>query len=317
VVNDTASVSEPTRERVAAALSQLGYRPHTAARALATNAFRSIGILCFDLTNFGNLYNVDEAIAQARDRGYGVYLDSVPEATHAELQAAVRGLTDQAVDGLLIVEARVLDTPNLSLPGGLPLVVAEGSRNVPHAVVGIDHAAGARAAVEHLLELGHPTVHHISGLPSSYPAIRRRATWEEVLRERSRSVQAPVAGDWSAASGHHAARVLLESGDDGGAPVSAIFAANDQMAAGVLRAAAELGIDVPGRLSVVGYDDIELGPFLAPSLTTVHQDLRGVGRRAMELLLPAAGRRAALPPTVDLIAPELIVRESTAPPPGD
>jgi DNA-binding LacI/PurR family transcriptional regulator len=313
VVNGTSRVTPETRERVQSAVDQLGYRAHTAARALATNAFASIGILCFDLTKFGNLHIVDEAIAQARDHGYGVSLGSIPQATHAELQAAVRGLTDLAVDGLLIVEARILDTPHISLPAGLPLVVAEGARDVPHAVVGVDHAAGARAAVEHLLGLGHATVHHLSGLPGSYPAIRRRETWEAVLREHGARVPEPLAGDWSARSGHEAARRLLTEGDGAG-PVTAIFAANDQMAAGALRAAAELGMEVPGRLSVVGYDDTELGAFLAPPLTTVRQDLRGVGRRCMELLLPAARARTTLPPTIDLIAPELVVRDSTAPP---
>jgi len=316
VVNDTARVSPETRARVEQAVAQLGYRAHTGARALATNAFASIGILCFDLTKFGNLHIVDAATAAARDEGYGVYLGAIPDATHDELQAAVRGLADLAIDGLLIVEARILDTPKLSLPPGVPLVVAEGSRELPHAVVGIDHAAGARAAVEHLLALGHQTVHHISGLPSSYPAIRRRATWEQVLRERGRVVREPTAGDWSAASGHRAAHALLDAAaGDGREPVTAIFAANDQMAAGALRAAAERGIEVPATLSVVGYDDAELGAFLAPPLTTVRQDLRGVGRRAIELLLPAARARATLPATVDLIAPELVVRDSTAPPP--
>lgn len=316
VVNDTARVRLETRTRVEQAVAELGYRPHTGARSLATNAFASVGILCFDLTKFGNLHIVDAAIARARDDGYGVYLGTIPDATHDELQAAVRGLTDLAVDGLLIVEARILDTPSLTLPPRLPLVVAEGSRELPHAVVGIDHARGARAVVEHLLGLGHQTVHHISGLPSSYPAIRRRATWEQVLRECGRTVCEPVAGDWSAASGRRAAHELLDAAAaDDRAPVTAIFAANDQMAAGALRAAAERGIEVPRALSVVGYDDAELAGFLAPPLTTVRQDLRAVGRRAIELLLGAARTRTTLPESVDLIAPELVVRESTASPP--
>jgi DNA-binding LacI/PurR family transcriptional regulator len=314
VVNNSARVGPETRARVEQAVARLGYRPHTGARSLATNAFASIGILCFDLTKFGNLHIVDAAITGARDGGYGVYLGTIPEATSDELQAAVRGLTDLAVDGLLIVEARILDTPSLTLPPRLPLVVAEGSRELPHAVVGIDHAAGARAVVEHLLSLGHRTVHHISGLPSSYPAIRRQATWEQVLHEQGRTVCGPVAGDWSAASGLRAAHQLLDTAAiDGREPVTAIFAANDQMAAGALRAAAERGIEVARELSVVGYDDAEFGAFLAPPLTTVRQDLRAVGRRAIELLLRAAPARETLAASVDLIQPELVLRESTAP----
>ena len=312
VVNGTGSVVPETRARVEAALIELGYRAHTAARALATNQFRSVGIVCFDLTKFGNLHVVDGAIQQARDHGYGVYLGSVPEATRAELQAAVRGLTDQAVDGLLIVEARILDHPDLNLPSGLPIVVAEGARDISHPTVGIDHAVGARLAVEHLLELGHRTVHHIGGLASSYPAATRASAWAATLAGRGIPTPEPVSGDWTAASGYRAARSLLE--DRPSESVSAIFAANDEMAAGALRAATELGRRVPEQLSVVGYDDAGFGAFLTPPLTTIRQDLRGVGRRCIELLLPAMRDRLTPLTATELIAPELVVRDSTAPP---
>lgn len=313
VVNGTVNVRPDTRARVENALAELGYRAHTAARALATGKFGSIGVLCFDLTQFGNLHIVDEVIRQAQADGYAVSLSSVPDATDADLQAAIRGLTDQAVDGLIVVEARILDTPRLCLPGNLPVVVAEGARDIPYPAVGVDHAFGARLAVEHLLALGRRCVHHISGLPDSYPAATRLKAWRTVLTERGRPVPAPVTGDWSAASGYRAATELLRR--DGDEPVTAIFAANDQMAAGVLRAAADLGRSVPGDLSVAGYDDSELSAYLLPALTTVRQDLRRAGRRCVELLVPAL-RGAALPPPepVDLIRPELVVRASTAAP---
>lgn len=311
VVNGT-PVLPDTRARVEAAITQLGYRAHTAARALATNRFGSFGVLCFDLTKFGNLYIVDEAIHRAREAGFGVYLSSVPEPTHAELQAAVRGLTDQAVDGLLIVEARILDSPNLNLPADLPLVVAEGAGGIPHASVGVDHRAGAHLAVEHMLDLGHATVHHVSGLESSHPAVARREAWTEALRERGAPIVEHEAGDWSAASGYRAGLSLLSDAEGG--EVTAVFAANDQMAAGVLRAASELGRRVPGDLSIVGYDDADFGAYLSPPLTTVRQDLRGVGSRCMDLLVAAVQHQVTLEPRTELTTPELIVRGSTGPP---
>jgi DNA-binding LacI/PurR family transcriptional regulator len=334
VVNGTANVLPDTRMRVERALTELGYRAHTAARALATGKFGSIGVLCFDLTKFGNLHIVDAAIRQAQASGYAVYLSSVPDATDADLQAAVRGLTDQAVDGLIVVEARILDTPSLRLPRDLPVVVAEGARDIPYPAVGVDHAFGARLAVEHLLGLGHATVHHVSGLPDSYPALTRLEAWRSVLTERGRPVPVPAAGDWSAASGYRAAMELLgsgprtggpatagdtagDTGGDTGGPVTAIFAANDQMAAGVMRAAADLGRRVPGDLSVAGYDDTELAAYLVPALTTVRQDLRAVGRRCVDLLVPAVRGGVPLPPrTAGLMRPELVVRASTAAPPA-
>lgn len=309
VINNTAYVMPATREKVLRAVAELGYRTNAAARALATGRFGSVGVVCFDLTAVGNLFIIDEAIRLAQQNRYAATVITVSSATDADLQAALRGLADQAVDGMLVVEGRILDTPNLRLPDDLPVVVAEGARGIPYAAVGVDHAAGGWLAVEHLVGLGHPTVHHISGLPSSYPAVARRQAWQDVLRKHRLPVPEPVVGDWSAASGYQAALRLLR--DDA---VSAIFAANDQMAAGAVRAAADLGRKVPGDLSVVGYDDSELAAFLVPALTTVRQDSRGVGRRCMDRLIPAMREGKPLPPTLDLVSPELVVRGSTAPP---
>ena len=309
VVNGTAYVMPATRAKVERAVAELGYRTNTAARALATGRFGSVGVVCFDLTAVGNLFIIDEAIRQAQQHRYAATLITVPNATEADLQTALRGLADQTVDGMLLIEGRILDTPHLHLPEDLPIVVAEGARDVPYAAVGVDHAAGGWLAVEHLVGLGHSTVHHISGLPSSYPALARLQAWQDVLRRHHRAVPEPVAGDWSAASGYQAALKLLR--DDS---ISAIFAANDQMAAGAVRAAADLGRRVPEDLSVVGYDDSEMAAYLVPALTTVRQDLRSVGRRCMERLIPAMRDGEPLPPTLDLLSPELVVRASTAPP---
>lgn len=309
VVNGNANVLPQTRRKVERAMAELGYRANVAARALATGRFGSIGLVCFDLTTVGTLVIVDEAIKQAQERGYAVNLATVSAATDAGLQAAVRRLTDRAVDGLVVVEARILDTPDLRLPQDLPVVVAEGAPDVPYAAVGIDHDAGARLGVEHLLALGHATVHHIAGLPDSHPAVTRRAGWADTLRSHGLDAPEPIAGDWSSGSGYRAACELLRDES-----VTAVFVANDQMAAGVLRAAADLGRRVPDDLSVLGCDDAEVSRFLDPPLTTLRHDFRGVGRRCVELLIPAIGDSAPLPPTLDLHRPELVVRASTAPP---
>ncbi|WP_433169262.1 LacI family DNA-binding transcriptional regulator [Kribbella sp. CA-247076] len=308
VANGHASVTPETRERVEQAMKQLGYRENTAARALATGRFGTIGVVSFDLTATGNLYIVDAVIREAQNAGYGVNLATLDAAIDARLQAAVRRLTSLAIDGLVVVEARILDAPSLRLPANVPVVVAEGASDVGYPAVGADHGAGATAAVEHLLNLGHRTVHHVSGLADSYPAVRRRDAWQRALRRREREVPEAVVGDWTAASGYAAGLELLK--DPG---VTAIFAANDQMAAGVLRAAAESGRRVPDDLSVVGYDDAEVAGFLSPPLTTVRQDLDGVGRHCVSVLLSSM-RGDKLDWSTRLLAPELVVRASTAPP---
>lgn len=309
VANGNASVKPATRQRVEQAMADLGYRANTAARALATGRFNTIGVITFDLTATGNLIIADSVIREAQRLGYAINLATLDTADDASLQAAVRRLTDRAIDGLIVIEARILDTPSLRLPDNLPVVVAEGDPDDDHPSIGIDHAAGAATAVEHLLGLGHPTVHHITGLADSHPSARRRAGWQQTLTAHGRPVPQPQIGDWSATSGYRAALELLS--DDG---VTAIFAANDQMAAGALRAAAEVGRRVPDELSVVGYDASELARYLGPPLTSVRHDLVGVGTNSVGLLVSMITGEDR--PTVDRPAsPELVVGASTAPPP--
>nr|ARP51731.1 LacI family transcriptional regulator [Streptomyces marincola] len=180
---------------------------------------------------------------------------------------------------------------------------------VSRRAVDTDQAGGARDAVRHLLGLGHRTVWHLAGPPESFAAERRAAAWRATLRAAGRAVPPAVRGDWSAESGYLAGLRLAEEPG-----CTAVFAANDQMALGLLRALHERGRAVPGEVSVVGFDDIpESGSFIPP-LTTVHQDFAEVGRRLVEGVLhqvraDAPRRGTALVPT------RLVTRASTAPPP--
>ncbi|MEV4177001.1 LacI family DNA-binding transcriptional regulator [Nonomuraea sp. NPDC049709] len=313
VVNGNDRVTAETRLKVETAMKQLGYRANIAARALATGRFGTIGVVMFNLSAVLNVRIVEAVVSGAQARGYSVSVAVVDAPTERDVRAAVRGLTDRAVDGVIVIEARVLDTPHLRLPEEVPLVIADSRAAHKHPTFGMDEAAGARAAVDHLLGLGHATVHHVAGPAGSNPAQRRRAAWQRQLKRSGRAVPPPVVGDWSPRSGYDAALRLLA--DDG---VSAVFAANDQMAVGVLRAAAELGRRVPEDLSVVGFDDLDFAPFLTPPLTTVRQDLDTVGRRCVEHLITRIEEREgadAGQTTSRFVRPELIVRASTAPPP--
>ncbi|HIZ36757.1 MAG TPA: LacI family DNA-binding transcriptional regulator [Candidatus Ruania gallistercoris] len=312
VANGHARVTPQTRRRVEVAMEQLDYRANIAARALATGRFASIGVVTFNLTAVGNIRILEAVTAGARARGYSISLAVVDTPTEDGVRAAVRGLTDRAVDGVIVLEARVLDTPLLQIPAEVPVVIADSRAAHPHPTFGMDEAAGARAAVGHLLDLGHSTVHHLAGPTESNPARRRRSAWQRMLQRAGRPVPPPFIGDWSPGSGYEGALRLLRED-----AVTAVFAANDQMAVGVLRAAAELGRSVPGDLSVVGYDDLDTSPYLSPALTSVHQDLGAVGRRCLEQVLamiedpagPSVQRRPGR-----LVRPELIIRESTAAP---
>lgn len=312
VANGNTRVTPQTRRRVEAAMEQLGYRANIAARALATGRFGSIGVVTFNLAAVGNIRILEAVISGAQRRGYSISLAVVDTPTEHDVRAAVRGLTDRAVDGVIVLEARVLDTPQLQLPAEVPAVIADSRSAHPHPTFGMDEAAGARAAVGHLLELGHSTVHHIAGPTESNPAQRRRSAWQRMLKRAGRPVPPAMIGNWTPKSGYECALELLR--DDA---VTAIFAANDQMAAGALRAAAELGRAVPGELSVVGYDDLDISPYLSPPLTTVRQDLGAVGTRCLDQVITMIEAPAEAPPHSGadrLVRPELIVRASTASP---
>jgi DNA-binding LacI/PurR family transcriptional regulator len=175
-------------------------------------------------------------------------------------------------------------------------------------MVGLDNTGGAMLAVQHLLDLGHERVHHISG-PRDWPeANERYAGWREVLRGGGLQFKAAQTGDWSARSGYEAGRRLAVD-----ETVTAIFCANDHMALGALRALAEAGRSVPEEVSVVGFDDIPEAPYLLPPLTTVQQDFGGLGRRSLELLMEQLDTGARTHRKVRL-APSLVKRDSTAPP---
>jgi DNA-binding LacI/PurR family transcriptional regulator len=163
-------------------------------------------------------------------------------------------------------------------------------------------------ATRHLLDLGHQTVHHIGG-PGSWHDARDRITgWHQALREAGAPVPEMPRGDWSARSGYEAGRQLAARPE-----VTAVFCANDPMALGFLRAAAEAGRRVPQDISVVGFDDVPEAAYFSPPLTTVRQDFGALGERALHLLMSqiTAGGEAPSPPP---IVPELVVRSSSAEP---
>jgi len=191
-------------------------------------------------------------------------------------------------------------------------VAAEAGPEHGVPVVAVDQLAGATSATRHLLDLGHDTVWHITGPPNFIESQQRQHGWQATLAAAGAEVPPPLVGDWSPRAGYELGRRL------GGEPaVTAVFVANDQMALGLLRALHEARREVPGEISVVGFDDIPEAAFFQPPLTTVRQDFIEMGRRSLRLLLRTieSGRRSE---EGSLVPPELIVRRSTGPPPpGD
>lgn len=302
-------VRPETRRRVLAAMAELGYAPNGAARALRYGSFGTIGMIAHRLARTGESRTVEAVVEAARDEGYTVSIVDVYSPSSDDVTAAAARLSHQAIDGLVIIRAETATPATLALPARLPVVVSDSRFVGHHPAVGADQTGGTRLAVEHLLELGHGTVHHLAGPADSGPATQRADAWRSALEKAGRPVPPPVRGDWTAASGYEQGRRIAED-----TAVTAVFCANDEMAAGLCRALHEAGVRIPDDISVVGFDGIPLAEYLWPPLTTVAQDFPGIGRRLVELLLEQIRTGVELTDVHTLVPVELIVRRSTAAP---
>ncbi|SFS13861.1 DNA-binding transcriptional regulator, LacI/PurR family [Microbacterium sp. cf046] len=303
VVNDSPRVDPATRERVERAMAQLGYRPHRAARALRTGRTHTIGLVVSTLASVGNSRMLQAVADAASHRGYALTVVTAAEAD--ALAGAFEHLRDQGVDGAIVLNEATAAARRADAPTGLALVVVDSPPDERFGVVQSDHEAGARAATEHLIDLGHATVWHLGGPEDSYAAAERERGWRGALEGAGLVAPPVVRGDWTAASGHAEGVALAERPD-----VSAVFAANDQMALGLLRALAEAGRPVPAEVAVVGFDDIADAADYLPPLTTVRQDFDDLGERAVEALIGAIDGGA---PRTELVPTRLVVRESSTP----
>jgi DNA-binding LacI/PurR family transcriptional regulator len=311
VSNGYAGVVDSTREQVLAAMRQLGYRPNSAARALKRGEFRTIGVILFTLATTGNVRTVEAIAMSAAQEGYAITMIPVAVPTRDDVRGAFTRLGELAVDAaIVIMEVHLLDSATVTLPRGVPVVVVDSDAGDRYSVVDTDQTDGARQAVRHLLDLGHRTVWHVAGPAESFASERRTAAWRSTLLRARRPVPALYRGDWSAGSGYRVGLELAAEPD-----CHAVFAANDQMALGLLRAFAERGRPVPGDISVVGFDDIPDAGSYIPPLTTVHQDFAEVGHRCVaQVLGQIRGGAAAI--GTSLVPTHLVVRDSTAPPGG-
>lgn len=308
VLNASPRLRPETRDRVIAAIDELGYRPNQLARALVTSRTRTIGVLAALTGHHGPAVTLAAVADAARSIGYRVAITAPVSGEPEELRAGLDYLLAQRVEALVVLAPQQEVLAALAaLPDAVPAVALEVDAPAEHAL-GVDQIGGARLAVRHLVDRGHTRIGHVAGPLDWAEARARVAGWRAELVASGLTAPEPIAGEWTARSGAEALDAVVESG------VTAVFAGNDQMALGLIGAARERGIPVPARLSLVGFDDIPEAAYLVPALTTVRQDLALLGRRAVEVLVAELGGQAA---DLTPIEPELVVRSSTAPPHPD
>ncbi|QAX85921.1 LacI family transcriptional regulator [Pseudomonas sp. DTU12.3] len=310
VVNNTRPVSQEVRLKVEAAIKSLDYVPSAVARSLKAKTTATIGLLVPNSLNpyFAELARGIEDYCERN--GYCVILcnsDDNPEKQRSYL----RVLLEKRIDGLIVASAGGDSGLAQGLAGvKTPMVIVDrGLEGVDADLVRIDHEYGAYLATRHLLELGHRDIATIGGPASTSVAQMRQAGYRRALQEAGIKVRQArmLESDFTSTGGYNAAAVLLESN-----PPSAIFAGNDMIGIGVLRAAAERNVRVPSELSVIGFDDIQMSRYVYPALTTVGQSILQLGEMAAEVLL----RRIATPDLGTdqrIVTPSIVLRESTAP----
>lgn len=307
VINGSPSIRPATKARVESAIEELGYRPNTAARALVTRRSGIIGVVGSNSGLYGPASIQRSVQEAARAAGYFSSLVPLAEVTLDEVHSALDYLARQSVEAIVMIVGQedALEVIH-STTAGVPLIVVEGDLSGRGLTVGVDQIKGARQATGHLVDLGHRAIDHVAGPMTYTEAKGRRSGYEAAMRDAGLVAGELWEGDWTPASGYRIGREIVQRGG-----TTAVFVANDQMAIGVMHAFAEAGVRIPEDISVVGFDDIPESGYLNPGLTTVKQDFRVLGQRAIDLVTKTL---EGSPANVPLLAPELIIRASTAPP---
>ncbi|MDR6611956.1 DNA-binding transcriptional regulator, LacI/PurR family [Leifsonia sp. 98AMF] len=311
-LNGRPGVSDVTRERIIRIASELGFVPSLRAKSLSGRRAFTVGLVLhrdpdvLELDPFfgGFIGGIEDAIDP---RGYALVLQISAESDKV-LQRYEKLAADRRVDGVFINDLEV-DDPRIALVQrlGLPAVAINPGSGFPIPAVREDPDAGIRATLRHLVDLGHRRIAYVSGRPNMTHSVERENSWRAGLRELGLEPGPVVPGEFTYLGGAAAASILLDSAD----PPTAVMCANDLSAIGLIAQAQHLGVDVPGQLSVAGFDDIRLGTYVRPSLTTVHTSPRTLGRESGRMLVDLI--EEGVVDDVRIPDAEMIVRDSTGP----
>ncbi len=317
VINERPDVAADTRRRVQSVIDRLGYRPSALARSLIRRRSYTLGVVTAGLRHIGPSRTLGGITAAAADAGYALLLEELPRYDTDDTTPVFQALVSRHVDGVIWavpeVGANRRWIQHLPLQLEVPIVYIAMEPRANVSVVAINNYLGARLAMGHLLEQGFRRIAHIAGPLDWWEARQRMAAWKDALHEAGlqESEDAWAEGNWSAASGEEAVEKLFVRYPE----MDAIFAGNDQMALGVLSAAARHGRRVPEDLGVVGFDNMPESAYFRPSLTTVQQDQYNVGKVAVEeitkIIESSWQGLEDFEPKCIMLSPTLVVRQSS------
>lgn len=306
VLNQHASIAPATRERVLDAMRRLNYMPNSAARALASRRTNRIGVVVDSVIEYGPASTLRAIEDAAHDHGYTVSSVAVSADRSVTAHDALLSLMGIGIDALCLITPRTSSIDLLrEVSNGVPTLVVKPEAEDDFFTVSVDQKLGAALAAQHLIDLGHREILHLAGPLDWLDARAREREWHAHLERAGLPSRDSVVGDWTSDSGYAFGRAVVPD-------FTAVFAANDQMALGLVHAFHERGIRVPDDVSVVGFDDVPDARHFLPPLTTVRQDFRALGTLSVETLL--AELEGDEVPRQSLLEPELVVRASTAAP---
>lgn len=303
-LNGTGPVSEAVRRRVEAASAELRYQPHQTARSLITRRTDAFGVVLPDLSGeiFGEVIRGMDA--QAQQRGCHLLLSGSRDGLR-EIELAVGAMRGR-VDGMIVMSpgVRGADLAGCLSPG-VPVVLLNCDvAGTDFNAINADDGGGALEMVRHLIGMGHRRIAMITGPTADFGARERLRGFRAAIAQADGVDGVEAAGDFSEAGGYRAAAELA----GGPHPPTALFCANDAMAVGAVSALRRAGRRVPDDVAVAGFDDIPIGRYLSPPLTSVRVDVNRMGARAVELLCHAIAGDA--PPAQELLEARLVVRRS-------
>lgn len=306
VVNSPDSVRPQTRERVLAAMAELGFRRNLAARALVTQLSGLVGIVWTGSGHFGPGSTVASFEVAARAAGYSALVTAVSDRDEEDVAAVFSAFRDRGVEGIAVVTPHQHMAEHIRRAAiGVPtVIVADMGHDPEFHVVSVDQASGAGTATNHLLARGAATVTHVSGPLDWFDALSRSRGHRLALTSAGIELPAAWEGDWTAPRGYQIACEMVERGD----VPPAILCANDMTALGMLAGFRHAGMECPGDVAIVGFDDVDGAGYFLPPLTTMRQPFGELGRLCMEVLLKAIAGEA---PAVHSVEPELVERHST------